>query len=66
MLVNSVAADEENKFDFESFPSITLVKAENESIWELAKEYHSCAERITSMNDTENIQGKLLLIPKAI
>lgn len=66
MSVNSVVADEENTYDFAAFPTLMLVKAEKESIWELAKEYHSCTERIASMNDTEDIQGKILLIPKSI
>lgn len=64
--VNSVFADEEHKYDFDAFPTLTLVKVENESIWELAKKYHSCAEQIESMNDTENIRGKLLLVPKSV
>lgn len=63
--VSSVMTDEDKPYDFEAFPALTLVKAENESVWELAKKYHSCVERISAMNDTENMQGKLLLIPKS-
>ena len=63
--VSSVMTDDDKPYDFEAFPALTLVKAENESVWELAKKYHSCVERISAMNDTENMQGKLLLIPKS-
>lgn len=63
--VSSVLSDDEKPYDFEAFPALTLVKAENESVWELAKKYHSCVERITAMNDIGDMQGKLLLIPKS-
>jgi LysM repeat protein len=65
--VSSVKLDEEGCFELSRYPSVTLVKAENESLWELAKTYHSSIEQIKAYNELEeSIEGKLLLIPKAV
>lgn len=64
--VSSVLADEENMYDFEAFPTLTLVRVENEGVWELAKKYHSCVECISAANDTDDIKNKLLMIPKSV
>ena len=46
---------------------MTLVRVGKESLWELAKTYHSSIEGIRAMNELEeDISGKLLLIPKAL
>ena len=66
-MVDSMELDEEKPFDLTDFPSLTLVRAENETVWELAKKYHSCPEKITAVNCVENgIQGCLLMIPKSV
>lgn len=65
--LSSVELDEEAAFDTDKYPTVTLVRVENESLWELAKTYHSSVEDIKAMNELdEDISGKLLLIPKAL
>lgn len=65
--VESVVLDDENAYDPAQFPAVTLVRAEGESLWELAKAYHSSIERIKAMNELEDsTEGKMILIPKAI
>lgn len=65
--VESVVFNEEECIDLSVYPTVSLVRAENEDIWELAKLYHSSVERICAVNDlTEITPGKLLLIPKSI
>ena len=43
--VDSIELDEENGFDLSQYPAVTLVRAGDETMWELAKEYHSSVER---------------------
>jgi len=65
--VTAVALDEEAPYDFASFPAVSLVRADKEELWELAKVYHSSVERIEQTNQlADGYEGKLLLIPKAI
>ena len=65
--VGTVELDEESAFDTGEYPTVTLVKVQDESLWELAKTYHSSIEQIRAMNELEeDITGKLLLIPKAL
>lgn len=65
--VSSVSLDEQAALDLSEFPSVTLVKAEGESLWELAKTYHSNVEKIEAINHLEgDISGRMLLIPKAL
>lgn len=65
--VSALTLDEENAYDFAAFPALTLVRAEKEELWELAKAYHSSVEQIMAVNLLgEGSEGKMLLIPKAI
>lgn len=65
-MVESMELDEENPFDLSAFPSVTLVRAEEESVWELAKKYHSSPEKITAVNCFEaDVRGCMLMIPKS-
>ena len=65
-MVESMELDEEKPFDLSLFPSVTLVRAEEESVWELAKKYHSCPEKITAVNCFEaDVRGCMLMIPKS-
>lgn len=65
--VGTVELDEEAAFDTDKYPTVTLVRVEKESLWELAKTYHSSIEAISAMNELEDdISGKLLLIPKSL
>ena len=61
----SAEADEEHPFDLSTLPSVTLVRVEGESLWELARRYHSSTDAIAAVNDTQGIEGKMLLIPRA-
>lgn len=55
----------EDMYDSSDWPSLYAVRTEKESLWELAKTYHSSIERITAANeDVTDIRGKVLLIPK--
>ena len=64
--VSGVTLEEERPFDLSAFPAVTMVRVENESVWELAKGYHSSVEAIERENDTENAAGKMLLIPRFV
>ena len=65
--VGAVSLDEDAAYDLSGYPTVTLVRVERESLWELAKTYHSSVEQIRAMNDLEEeISGRLLLIPKAL
>jgi len=55
------------KRDLNDFPTVSLVRGAEESLWDLAKQYHSSIECINLINDTEDgINGKMLLIPKEV
>lgn len=63
--VEAVDLDEEAAYDLSRFPTVTLVCPGQESLWELAKRYHSSVEGILSLNDlTEGTEGRMLLVPK--
>ena len=60
--VTELTLQEEQAFDTASYPSLTAVWAETESVWELAKLYHSSPEAIGQLN--EDLSARPLLIPK--
>lgn len=65
--VGSVALDEQSPYDLSDYPTVTMVKAGDETLWELAKQYHSSIEKISAFNDLEGeLKGKMLLIPKSV
>ena len=56
---------EDESYEQGEFPGLCLVRQENESLWELAKHYHSSPETIEFMNPEMNEgAGYLLFIPK--
>lgn len=63
--VCAVRLDEEACCDTAAWPSLTLVRPEGESLWELAKRYHSTVEAIEAWSGGES-DGELLLIPKCV
>ncbi len=65
-IVVSAQYDDEAPYDYHSFPEATVVRAERETLWELAERYHSSMEKITAFNDCADINGKLIMIPKSI
>ena len=65
--VGAVSLNEEAAYDLSAYPTVTLVRVERESLWELSKTYHSSVEQIRAMNQLEeDLSGRLLLIPKAL
>lgn len=65
--VQSIKLEEEKVIELDKYPTVTLVKCTEESLWDLAKKYHSSVEKIKASNeDCEEIYGKMLLIPKTI
>ena len=65
--VVAVDIPENAQWETEAFPAVTLVRQEGESLWELAKTYHSSVEAIQTANE-ENTENDVvfLLIPKEI
>ena len=62
--IGGVTLLEDEPVERETVPSLTLVRAEGESLWELAKTYRSSEEEILKANpDLEELRGKMLLIP---
>lgn len=63
--IDAVTLDEEQAFDRSRFPTLTLVRTQGESLWELAKRCHSSVEAIESCL-SETPDGGMLLVPKSI
>ncbi len=64
--VTGAVLDEEKRYAPESFPTLTLVRPEGETLWELAKRYHSSEEKIREYNG-EAVEGApILMIPKTV
>ena len=65
--VEAVTLDDENPFDLTALPAVTLVRVEGETLWELAKLYHSSEESIKALNPPEDAEKRgLVLIPKSV
>ena len=63
--VTGLEEEEEDAQVSAIIPSVTLVRTEGESLWQLAKQYHSSVESITALNDLSAHQpGEMLLIPR--
>lgn len=65
-MVDGIILDEENLYLQDALPTLTLVRAEGETLWELAKKHHSSVERIGEMNENTENPTRMLLIPKCI
>ena len=61
-----MSLDETQSFDLSSFPSLTMVRVEGESLWELAKRYHSSVEAIEAFQTEADQMSGMLLIPKSV
>ena len=64
--ISGVALDEEQSFDLSRFPSLTMVRREGESLWEIAKRYHSSVEAIEAYAGGETENEGMLLVPKSV
>ena len=60
--ITALNLDEERAYDLSAYPSLTAVWAETESIWELAKYYHSSPEAILALN--EELPHRPVFVPK--
>lgn len=60
--VDTLTLDEEQRFDMMSFPSLTAVWAQTESVWEMAKQYHSSPEAVCEMN--QDLSQRPIFVPK--
>lgn len=63
-MVSTVTLEEEHPYNPAAFPAVTLVRAEEESDWELAKAYHSRISEIEALNGADSRKGRMLLIPR--
>ena len=64
--VDGILLHEEGRYTQEALPTLTLVRANGESLWSLAKKYHSSEEAIHAMNENADTTEKMLLIPKCV
>ena len=64
--VSGVILQEETPYAPERFPALTLVRAQGENLWELAKRYHSSVEKIRALNEEAESGGRMLLVPKCM
>ena len=64
--ISGVTLDEEQSFDLSRFPSLTMVRREGESLWEIAKRYHSSVEAIEAYAGGETENEGMLLVPKSV
>lgn len=65
--IEAVELKEDETMDFDNYPTLTLVRCSGESLWELAKTYHSSVEKITASNAlTTELDGRMILVPKCI
>ena len=61
--ISTLQLNAEKAFDSAAYPALTAVWAETESVWELAKLYHSSPEAICALN--EDLSRQPVFIPKA-
>ncbi len=64
--VTGIVLDEERAYLQGSLPTLTLARREGESLWALAKRYHSSEEKIRELNEDADNSTRMLLIPKCI
>ena len=64
--VQGIIMDEEKAYIQSSLPTLTLIRREGESLWGLAKKYHSSEEKIRELNEDAENTTRMLLIPKCI
>ena len=65
-MVDGIMLDEEKLYCQDALPTLTLVRAEGETLWTLAKRYHSSEELILEMNANPEDTARMLMIPKCL
>ena len=61
--VVTITLDEEKAYDSAFYPSLTAVWGKTESVWELAKYYHSSPESMIALN--ADLEAQPLFVPKS-
>lgn len=65
--VAALILDEAAPLDLASFPDLTVVHPNGESLWQLARSYHSSQEAIQKMNDALELSADtMLFIPRVV
>ena len=64
-MIRSVEIDTESEPEEGALPSLTIVRRQERSLWELAKLYHSTVALVECANPDEAKCDDLLLIPRA-
>jgi len=64
-VVTGLVLDEEAAYRDGDFPTLTLARSDGESLWSLAKRYHS-SEQLIRVWNAEPDSGRMLLIPKCM
>lgn len=59
---NALILDDDHCFDSASYPSLTAVWAKTESVWEMAKQFHSSPEAILARN--QDLTHRPVFVPK--
>ena len=66
-MLSTVELDLDEPYDVEAYPTLSLVRVDQESLWDLAKAFHSSIEAIEAMNELRGpLEGRILLVPKQI
>ena len=64
--VEAVVLDQEQSYVQAALPTLTLVRPDGESLWSLAKKYHSSEEKIRQLNENAESAEGILMIPRCI
>ena len=65
-MVDGIMLEEERLYCQDALPTLTLVRREGESLWSLAKRFHSSEELILDRNANPEDTAGMLMIPKCI
>ena len=65
-MVDGIMLEEDRPYCQDALPTLTLVRREGESLWSLAKRFHSSEELILDRNANPEDTAGMLMIPKCI
>lgn len=63
--ISSILLDTDNAYSLAGLPALTLTRQKNESVWELAKRYHTSVAAIEEMSGKYELPPHILLIPRS-
>ena len=63
--ISSILLDTDNAYSLTGLPALTLTRQKNESVWELAKRYHTSVAAIEEMSGKYELPPHILLIPRS-